>query len=88
MRFAKGVDWVLVLERAKPAQSKGSLRVVDVMIAMEGSNFDSVETSSLDQTQHSVLLLWRGHSIIVPGTNINWRSEKIRARLAPRVTVT
>ena len=68
-------------------QSKGSLRVIDVMTAMEGSDFNSIKTSSLDQTQDSVLLLWRRHSIIVPSTKINWRSEKIRARLAPGVSV-
>src|SRR5258708_5996691 len=74
-------------EGAKPAQSKGSLRVIDVMTAMEGSNSDSVETSSLDQTQDRVLLLWRRDSIVVPSTKINWRPEKICARLAPRVTI-
>jgi len=63
------------------------LRVIDVMTTMEGSYFNSVETSSLDQTQDRVLLLWRRHSIIVPSTKINWRPEKIRARLAPRVSV-
>jgi len=77
----------LLLQRAKPAQSKGSLRVIDVMISMEGSDFNSVKTSSLDQTQDSILLLWRRDSIIVPSTKINWRSEKIRTRLAPGVSV-
>src|SRR5215470_595343 len=77
----------LLLQRAKPAQSNGSLRVIDFMAAMERSDFKSVETSTLDQTQNSVLLLWRRHPIIVPSTKINWRSEKIRARLAPRVSV-
>jgi hypothetical protein len=57
------------------------------MAAMECSDFDSVETSTLDQTQNSVLLLWRCDPIIVPSTKINWRSEKIRAWLAPRVSV-
>jgi hypothetical protein len=57
------------------------------MIAMEGSNFNSVKTSSLDQTQDSVLLLWRRHSIIVPSTKINWRPEKIHTRLAPGVSI-
>jgi hypothetical protein len=57
------------------------------MTAMEGSDSNSVETSSLDQTQDSVLLLWRRDSIIVPSTKINWRPEKIRTRLAPGVSV-
>src|SRR5215831_4030654 len=67
--------------------SNGSLRVIDVMAAMKGSDSNLVETSSLDQTQDCILLLWRRDSIIVPSTKINWRSEKIRARLALRVSV-
>src|SRR5262249_9887764 len=42
---------------------------------------------SLHQTQGSVLLLCRRDSIIMPSTKINWCSEKIRARLAPGVSV-
>jgi hypothetical protein len=57
------------------------------MTAMKGSDSNSVETSSLDQTQDSVLLVWRRDSIIVSSTKINWRPEKIRARLAPGVSV-
>jgi hypothetical protein len=57
------------------------------MATMEGSDSNSVETSSLDQTQDRVLLLWRRHSIVVPSTKINGRLEKICARLAPGVSV-
>jgi len=57
------------------------------MAAMKGSDSNLVETSSLDQTQDRILLLWRRDSIIVPSAKINWRSEKIRAWLAPRISV-
>ena len=49
-------------------QRNRGLRIIDLMAAMEGSDSNSVETSSLDQTQDSVLLLWRRDSIIVPST--------------------
>jgi hypothetical protein len=69
-------------------QRNRGLRIIDLMAATEGSDFNAVETSSLDQTQDSVLLLWRRHSIIVPGTNVNWRIKKVCAGLTSRISVT
>ena len=57
------------------------------MSAAESSDSHSVEPGSLDRTGDVVLLFYRRNSIVVTGADVNWRAQKIRARLDPGVSI-
>ena len=76
-----------ILHLTEPAQSDRSLPVIHFVPAMESPDSHSIETSSLNWTGDSVLLLDRCDSIIVTGADVNWSIKKISARLDPRVSI-
>jgi hypothetical protein len=64
------------------------LRVIDLVLATENPDPNSLKASSLDHTCNGVLLLQGRHSILVSGTKVDWRIKKVCARLTSRISVT
>src|SRR2546421_12306537 len=79
---------LLLLQFAEPMQGDRGLRVVNLMAATKSPNSNPLEAGSLDQTHDGVLLLHGRDSILVPGTKVDWRIKKVRARLQSRISVT
>ena len=58
------------------------------MAATKSSDSNPLKACSLDRTHDGVLLLQGRDSVLVPGTNVNWRIKKVCAWPQFRISVT
>src|SRR5262249_23737918 len=71
----------LFRQLAEPTQSDRSLPIISLVPATKSPDSHSIETGSLDRTSDVVLLFYCRNSVILTGADVNWRAQKIRARL-------
>ena len=88
LRRASSLLSNLFRQFAKPMQRDRGLRVIDLMAATKSPDSNPLKAGSLDRTHDGVLLLQGRDSILVPGTNVNWRIKKVCAGLQFRISVT